>query len=284
MTDDPLDSAMLELQREYLTEFPDRIEELRTDIAAFRALRPEAAASLKTRFHRLAGSGGSYGFPEISVVAREMELWMAGKPAPGEAPRLDEAVDRLATLFRQAQARLGNTPRATGARLRATVILPASPDVERVATALGAEGFDVRLGHRLEDPGDTPAGERPDLLVIGTAAGEGDSSAVASAWTGRAGRPKAVVLIETLRAVDRLRAIASGVDAVVTMERMLEDLPRYARTLAQAGAPLPPCSSSSTTPSGRPTSLAASRRPTSASSAARSRRPCRSCSTARYPT
>jgi diguanylate cyclase (GGDEF)-like protein len=237
MTDDPLDSAMLELQREYLTEFPDRIEELRTDIAAFRALRPEAAASLKTRFHRLAGSGGSYGFPEISVVAREMELWMAGKPAPGEAPRLDEAVDRLATLFRQAQARLGNTPRATGARLRATVILPASPDVERLATALGAEGFDVRLGHRLEDPGDTPAGERPDLLVIGTAAGEGDSSAVASAWTGRAGRPKAVVLIETLRAVDRLRAIASGVDAVVTMERMLEDLPRYARTLAQAGAP-----------------------------------------------
>jgi diguanylate cyclase (GGDEF)-like protein len=140
-------------------------------------------------------------------------------------------------LFRQAQARLGNTPRATGARLRATVILPASPDVERLATALGAEGFDVRLGHRLEDPGDTPAGERPDLLVIGTAAGEGDSSAVASAWTGRAGRPKAVVLIETLRAVDRLRAIASGVDAVVTMERMLEDLPRYARTLAQAGAP-----------------------------------------------
>jgi hypothetical protein len=60
---------------------------------------------------------------------------------------------------------------------------------------------------------------------------------VAYAWTGRAARPRAVVLIETLRAVDRLRAIASGVDAVVPVERMLEDLPRYARTLAQAGAP-----------------------------------------------
>jgi diguanylate cyclase (GGDEF)-like protein len=237
MTDDPLDSAMLELQREYLAEFPERIDELRTDIAAFRALRPEAAASLKTRFHRLAGSGGSYGFPEISVVAREMEDWMAGKPAPGEAPRLDEAVDRLAILFRQAQARLGNAPRVTGARLRATVILPPTPEVEQLATALGAEGFDVRLGHRLEDPADTPSGERPDLLVIGTAAGEGDASAVASAWTGRGARPRAVVLVETLRAVDRLRAIASGVDAVVAMERMLEELPRYARTLAQAGAP-----------------------------------------------
>ena len=53
---DPLDEAMLGLQREYLTEFPERLEELRSDIAAFRALRPEAAASLRTRFHRLAGS------------------------------------------------------------------------------------------------------------------------------------------------------------------------------------------------------------------------------------
>jgi diguanylate cyclase (GGDEF)-like protein len=234
---DPLDDAMLVLQREYLAEFPERIEELRSDIAAFRALRPEAAASLKTRFHRLAGSGGSYGFPEISVVARDMELWMAAKPAPGEAPRLDEAVDRLAILFRQAQARLGSQPRASGAPLRATVILPPSPEVGQLVEALGAEGYDVRLGQRQEDPADVPAGERPDLLVIGTAAGEGDASAVASIWTGRALRPRAVVLVETLRAVDRLRAIASGVDAVVAMERMLEDLPRYARTLAQAGAP-----------------------------------------------
>jgi diguanylate cyclase (GGDEF)-like protein len=234
---DSLDEALLELQREYLAEFPERLEELRTDIAAFRALRPEAGASLRTRFHRMAGSGGSYGFPEISTVAREMEQWMASKPAPGEAPRLDEAVDRLAMLFRQAQAGLGSQPRVPGARPRATVILPPSPELERLAEALGAEGYDVRLGHRHDDPADTPAGERPDLLVIGTAAGEGDASAVASLWTGRPGRPRAVVLVETLRAVDRLRSIASGVDAVVAMERMLEDLPRYARTLAQAGAP-----------------------------------------------
>ena len=111
---DSLDDTMLVLQHEYLAEFPDRLEELRTDIAAFRALRPEAATALKTHFHRLAGSGGSYGFPEISLVAREMEQWMATKPAPGEAPRLDGAVERLAALFRQAQAKLGNTTRPAG--------------------------------------------------------------------------------------------------------------------------------------------------------------------------
>jgi diguanylate cyclase (GGDEF)-like protein len=46
-----------------------------------------------------------------------------------------------------------------------------------------------------------------------------------------------VVLIETLRAIDRLRAGAAGVDAVFPLERMVEDLPRYARVLARAGAP-----------------------------------------------
>lgn len=157
---DALDQAMLDLQREYLAEFPERLEELRADIAAFRALRPEAAASLKIRFHRLAGSGGSYGFPEIGVVAREMERWMTAKPAPGEAPRLDEAVDRLAVLFRQAQARLGHQPRATSAPLRATVILPPAPEVERLVLALRAEGYDVRLRRREEDPADIPAARR----------------------------------------------------------------------------------------------------------------------------
>jgi diguanylate cyclase (GGDEF)-like protein len=237
MTNDAPDDALVKLQREYLAEFPDRLEELRADIAAFRALRPEAAASLKMRFHRLAGSGGSYGFPQISVVAREMEQWMATKPVPGEAPRLDAAVDRLAGLFRQAQAALGNQPNAAGAQLRATLILPATDEVRQLAAAIESLGYDVRLGRRDDDPADTPATERPDLLVVGAAAGEGDPSAVASIWTGRVVRPRAVVLIETLRAVDRLRAIASGVDAVIAVERMLEDLPRYARTLAQAGAP-----------------------------------------------
>ncbi len=234
---DSLDDALRELQHEYLAEFPDRLDELRTEIAAFRALRPEAAAALKLRFHRLAGSGGSYGFPEISIVAREMEQWMATKPAPGEAPRLDDAVERLATLFRQAQAKLGGPARPAGSQLRATVILPPSPEVDRLVTALRAEGYEVRIASRRDDPAAVPAAERPDLLVIAAAAGEGDPSAVASVWTAHTVRPRAVVLVETLRAVDRLRAIASGVDAVIAVERMAEDIPRYARALAKVGPP-----------------------------------------------
>ena len=42
---------------------------------------PTAAAALRTRFHRLAGSGGSYGFPEMSAVARELERGLDRKRA-----------------------------------------------------------------------------------------------------------------------------------------------------------------------------------------------------------
>jgi diguanylate cyclase (GGDEF)-like protein len=234
---DEFDEVLLELQRSYLAEAPERIGELRADVAAFRAGQEGAGASLRIRFHRLAGSGGSYGFPEISEVARGMEHWIAAAPPANDAARLDQAVDRLATLFRRAEARLivPPPPPVGGERPRAVVMLPASVDAERVTEGLHVAGYDVRVGHRLEDPADSP--EAPDLLVIGTAPGEGDPSAVASVWTGRRPRPRAVVLIETLRAVDRMRAISSGVDAVLPVERLVEDLPRYARALARVGPP-----------------------------------------------
>jgi len=46
-----------------------------------------------------------------------------------------------------------------------------------------------------------------------------------------------VVLVETLRAVDRLRAIAAGVDAVFPADQVEQKLPRYARTFARIGPP-----------------------------------------------
>ena len=41
------------------------------------------------RLHRLVGSGGSYGFPAISAVARETEQWLRTDPPAAEAARLD---------------------------------------------------------------------------------------------------------------------------------------------------------------------------------------------------
>ncbi|HEX3236576.1 MAG TPA: diguanylate cyclase [Gemmatimonadales bacterium] len=235
---EPIDEASLELQREYLSELPQRLDEIRADVAAFRSGSAEAAGSLKVRFHRLAGSGGSYGFPEISRIAREHELWMGTAPPTTEAGRLDQALGQLAAVQRRLLAGLTGTPAVTPVQLRASLILPSSPEQEQLSKALRKEGFEVGPVRGPEHSPGTAATDPLDLLVIGTSAGEGDPSAIASIWTrASSSRPRAVVLIETLRAVNRLRAIAAGVDAVVPAERMVEDVPRYARTLARSGPP-----------------------------------------------
>jgi HPt (histidine-containing phosphotransfer) domain-containing protein len=92
---DALDRALQKLRREYLASLPARLDELRSDLAGVRDGRPEAAAALQTRLHQLAGSGGSYGFSELSKAAREAEHWIATHPIPVEAPGLDVLLNRL---------------------------------------------------------------------------------------------------------------------------------------------------------------------------------------------
>ncbi len=230
--------ALLELQREYLAELPAQIAEIRNAIGFFREGRDGARDTLRARFHQLAGSGGSHGFPEISSVAREMEQWVATEPPATEAPRLDAAVERLAAIVRHAATPSPAIELRRTTELRVRLVLAPGPERDQLTRELQGAGYEVQFGSRKDDPSALPAAYRPDLLVIGLGPGEGDPSAVASNWTSRWGRrPRAVVLIETLRAIDRLRAGAAGVDAVLPVERMLEELPRYARVLAESGAP-----------------------------------------------
>jgi diguanylate cyclase (GGDEF)-like protein len=237
---DRLDSALLELQREYLASLPTRLEELREDIAALRQGSPDAAGSLRARLHRLAGSGGSYGFSDLSAIAREGERWLVAHADSTDSSGLVSILERLATAVEAAEAQLaasvaGESPAVVP---RALVIMRSSPQRERIAQELRTAGYDVRFGARQDDPAATPVEALPHLVVIGGEAGDGDLSAIASAWTNSPERrPGAVVLVETLRPVDRLRAIAAGVDAVFPAEQVEQKLPRYARTFARIGPP-----------------------------------------------
>jgi diguanylate cyclase (GGDEF)-like protein len=237
---DPVDRAFQELRREYLASMPARLDELRSDVAAVRAGSPDAAKSLQTRLHRLAGSGGSYGFLELSKVAREAEHWVADLPAAADTTHLDNLLERLigAVGGAETEVALSGAPRASSSTPRALVIMRSSPERDRIAQELRGAGYEVRLGSRQDDPEGTPAEEFPHLVVIGGEAGGGDPSAVASAWTRNSRRrPGAVVLVETLRAVDRLRAVAAGVDAIFPADQVEQKLPRYARTFARIGPP-----------------------------------------------
>jgi diguanylate cyclase (GGDEF)-like protein len=237
---DPLDSAFLELRREYLASMPERLKELRTDLAALGNGGTEAAGSLKARLHRLAGSGGSFGFLDLSAIAREAERHLvstSGLLDPGELALI---LDRLEDAVRRADGELASAALVKPPAVvpRALLVMRPSPQRERIAQELRNVGYEVRLGNRQDDPAVTPIEELPHLVVIGGEAGDGDPSAVASAWTSNSSRrPGAVVLVETLRGVDRLRAIAAGVDAVFPAEQVEQKLPRYARTFARIGPP-----------------------------------------------
>ena len=237
---DPGDAALLQLQREYLASMPQKLDELRSDIAALGSGADGAEHSLRDRLHRLTGSGATLGFSELSGIAREGQRWLAANQGPTDNRSLSSLVERLAAAARRAEAQLsgaaaGEKPSLTP---RALMIMRASPQRERIAQELRNAGYEVRFGERQEDPGSIPTEQLPHLVIIGGEAGDGDLSAVASSWTSRADRrPGAVVLVETLRPVDRLRAIAAGVDAVFPAEQVEQKLPRYARTFARIGPP-----------------------------------------------
>ena len=237
---DPIDPALLELQREYLGSMPGRLEELRTDIKAMSQGSADATGSLRTRLHQLAGSGGSFGFAALSAIAREAERWLSAHPPSADTQPLSSIVDRLAAAVAGAASELAATSGgdAPAAIPRALVIMRPSPQRERIAQELRVAGYDVRFSTRQDDPAAIPVEELPHLVVIGGEAGDGDLSAIASAWTNSPyRRPGAVVLVETLRPVDRLRAVAAGVDAVFPVEQVEQKLARYARTFARIGPP-----------------------------------------------
>jgi diguanylate cyclase (GGDEF)-like protein len=237
---DPLDSAFLELQRGYLAAMPARLEELRSDLASMSEGGSDAAGSLKARLHRLAGSGGSFGFLDLSAIAREAEHYLASNPELQDSDGLVPIIDRLEEAVRRADAQLAASLEGKPRDVvpRALLVMRPSPQRERIAQELRTAGYEVRMGNHQDDPGATPIEELPHLVIIGGEAGDGDPSAVASAWTNNSRRrPGAVVLVETLRGVDRLRAIAAGVDAVFPAEQVEQKLPRYARTFARIGPP-----------------------------------------------
>jgi len=92
------------LRLDYLEESGERVAELLADLERLTGGAADAAGALKSKLHRLAGSGGSYGLPEVSAIAREAELWLAaGLPGNEMVPRIRNAVARLEAEFERAK-------------------------------------------------------------------------------------------------------------------------------------------------------------------------------------
>ncbi len=92
---DAVDEAFRALRIEYLATLPSRLEELRADVAGLRSGRQDTGPSLTVRLHRLAGSGGSYGFVRLSALAREAERWIAANAGSREVTPLETLLEQM---------------------------------------------------------------------------------------------------------------------------------------------------------------------------------------------
>jgi diguanylate cyclase (GGDEF)-like protein len=243
MSDEAAEAEVLaELQREYLRDAPARLAELRKDLQAFRNGEVDALDSLRMRFHRLAGSGGSYGFPRVTEIARAMEqrILTPPPPTPQEAERFEQAIADLKTALDQSAPQF--EPPKPAARLpgfgwRALLMMAETPLRAEIERALAEVGFIARLQDGEVDPWSVSPTERPDLVVIGTDV-TGDPLALARYWAAATpDRPRAVVIADPTERYDRLHTAAASVDAVFGPSTLPRGLTNYARALATIGAP-----------------------------------------------
>jgi chemotaxis protein histidine kinase CheA len=111
--DDAFARQLQALRREYLADSPKRVAELQALSARLARGDLGALADCRQAFHRLAGSGGSYGFPRVSTTSREAEhlverLAAAGIGlAPSDIAAIDACIVAVARAFDDASATLG---------------------------------------------------------------------------------------------------------------------------------------------------------------------------------
>lgn len=93
------------LQLDYAARLPDKALEISSRFATLRSnWSPDEAMELRRLVHNLAGSGASYGFPEVSVGARKAEhaldAALAAPPTtPAEFDVVGDALSALATTL-----------------------------------------------------------------------------------------------------------------------------------------------------------------------------------------
>jgi chemotaxis protein histidine kinase CheA len=114
--EDRLEAELRALRAEYLAEAPERVRELSAALGRLRTRDLSALADLRLYFHRLAGSGGSYGFPEITSRSRAAELAVGalisgGRPLErADFVTLEQHVLAVAEVFRNAHPASGAEP------------------------------------------------------------------------------------------------------------------------------------------------------------------------------
>ncbi len=107
--DDDIDARLKQLYADYQQQLPERMRYIAQQFAAYCAQpsRPDALQNLYSALHKLAGSGATFGYPEMGRIARHWEHLIGSllnTSAPPSSSQLQEMQSLLAQLSRTATA------------------------------------------------------------------------------------------------------------------------------------------------------------------------------------
>jgi diguanylate cyclase (GGDEF)-like protein len=190
---------------------------------------PHRLGELRRHFHRLAGAGSTYGFAEISAIAREAEdLCGAAEGSAADCsafvPRWRDCAARLQASFAAAARRsppgavlAGPAPFASGAHHGHDVlVVDGDASVRALLQALLAqEGMQVRLVATAAAAREAFDEQVPDGLVVDVSLPDGQGYALVEDLRGRPGGdvPAVVIYSLTREFLDQTDAVHAGADA-----------------------------------------------------------------------
>jgi diguanylate cyclase (GGDEF)-like protein len=223
------DSAIEDLRREYLRDAPERIEALRQAIARLRAAPGDGDQlyELRRGFHGFSGSGRTYGFTRVSYLGKDGEQRCVAVPQGGSVSVEDLAawsrlIDEIETELRGGageRTELGPVPPAgvqdSDLPIEALVVDDDEAITRLVSTRLTAEGYRVRVTHRLDAARAAVAERLPDVLVADVVLPDGSGFALVEEARLAPGGDQVVIFMISVRPefIDRVEAIHCGADA-----------------------------------------------------------------------
>ncbi len=157
-----------ELKEQYAQELPQRAVTIKT---LWRELRAGTLSSLNPlvhEAHRLAGSGESFGFPNISRLARKLELQLERYPVnSGGSPsaELNEAIEALLEEIARPEAEAIKS--AIPKDSRTVLLIEKNPGCRAaLASQLESHGYKVIRTADLTELNDLVCAHAPDLGII----------------------------------------------------------------------------------------------------------------------
>ncbi len=252
------------LRENFVNQLPERLQTLEKTWLDFQQQdqNPEALKEIRTMAHRLAGSGGTFGFPALSDRSRELEQFIQGFLLNETVPSVEETEEieaRVSALRRVSEEAMGGgvpegenaslfqqispTPSPSDTPDRSVLIVEDDPEqLAAFAAALAEQGWKV---HKAADGLDgirAAFAEMPDLIVSDVMMpGLSGYHLCRFLKSSTHLRETPVVLLTSLgEQIDRFWGQQCGADAFMIKSRDLSKLLALTNTFLSSQATRPP--------------------------------------------